>query len=243
MPNSSSEIILEVPVFDVQSAINASGGGAHRLEICACPKSGGETPSIDFVEEVLTKITLPVMVMIRSRGGNFVYDENEQHNMLRQIREFNQLPVSGYVFGALTSLGDLDCSFLQELIHATDGRDFTLHRAIDFSRDIFKNLEAAFSLGFRRVLTSGAKPSAIDGIENLRKMMELAGNDISIMPGSGIHPNQISEFKKLPFLKEIHASCKLVSPEKGSDFESMLGSADGITQKQNVELIITALQQ
>ena len=155
--------LLEVCVDSVESAINAAQGGAMRLELCACLAVGGISPDEDLFRMVREQVDLPIRVLLRPRGGDFLYSEAEFELLRRQVRRFAALEADGVVIGALTADGRLDEPRMAELITLAGGRGVTLHRAFDVCRDPFEALEAARRLGVDTILTSGQQAKLYGG--------------------------------------------------------------------------------
>lgn len=227
-------IHLEVPVYTLESALAAYKGGAHRLEICSGRESGGETPDYETTQNILKQVKIPCMIMIRPRGGNFVYTAAELDLMKEQIKKFNTLPVAGFVFGILNDAGEVDEKSCRELIELS-GKPCTFHRAIDVCANIFDALESIIRCGFSNILTSGTKPKAIEGLSIIERLIAQARERINIIPGSGINPDNAHEFIKLKGITYLHSSCGEVNKNANNSFMS---SASGETQQHIVEAMI-----
>ncbi|KJF71923.1 copper homeostasis protein CutC [Agrobacterium arsenijevicii] len=202
-------MILEICVDDVAGLEAAVRGGADRIELCAALSGGGVTPSVGFMHRAAA-YDLPVSVMIRPRAGDFVFTHDEADVMKRDIDAARAAGLSGVVLGASLADGSLDIPLLEELRHHADGLDVTLHRAIDVVPDMDEALEAAIALGFPRILTSGGARSALEGIETLARLSELADGRIVIMPGAGVRPPIVQTLLDRFPITEIHASCSTV---------------------------------
>lgn len=200
--------LLEAPVFNVQSALDAATLGIHRLELCANFLEGGETPSAGMLKFLKFELDIPVFVMIRPRGGDFCYSQKELMVMKRDIQLLGDLGADGFVFGVLDNQGKINQEACEALVRTASGRPCTFHRAFDACRDQEEALEPIIQSGFKRILTSGAQNSIDDGIEQIEAVMEKAKDKIIIMPGGGAKPEHVTRFKKSPYFSEIHASCK-----------------------------------
>lgn len=209
-----SKIIFEAPVFNLGAALEAAQFGINRIELCANFPEGGETPSAGMVKLLKEEIDIPVFVMIRPRGGGFVYSQKELMVMKRDIELLLELGADGFVFGALDNWGRVNTDACEMLIRAASGRPCTFHRAFDASVDLFDSLESIISTGFARILTSGGKNTATEGLETLRELIGKAQDRISIMPGGGTKPEHVSFLKETGYLRDIHASCKTWKPSK-----------------------------
>ncbi|RXK49611.1 copper homeostasis protein CutC [Aquirufa rosea] len=182
-------ISLEVCSYSLYSCLAADQAGADRVELCASPWEGGTSPSAGVVSEALTLTSLGIHVMVRARGGDFCYDAWEKKTMLAEVNQYLSMGVHGIVVGALNPKGDLDIDFLKEVTYIVgDSAELTCHRAIDVSRQPLEVMEALIELGFTRILTSGQKNKAIEGIDAIANMVEAAQGRIQIMAGSGVNP-------------------------------------------------------
>ncbi|WP_215224807.1 copper homeostasis protein CutC [Echinicola shivajiensis] len=204
-----SSLILEAPVFTVEAALKAAEYGIDRLELCADFLEGGETPSAGTLKLIKEKVDIPVFVMIRPRGGDFVYTNEELEVMKEDIKVLKGLGADGFVFGVLTPKGEVNIGACEQLIEVTGGLPCTFHRAFDASRNLEKSLEAVIECGFRRILTSGGKNTVTEGMDMINNLLEKAGSRIVIMPGGGMNPDLVEPLSVSGNLKEIHASCKV----------------------------------
>ena len=212
MPNPTP-VSVEVCAYSLYSCLAADRAGAQRVELCASPWEGGTTPSAGLVEQALNSTSLEIHAMVRPRGGDFVYDETEKQTMLAEARALVAQGVHGIVVGALLPSGDLDIEFLREFRKITDGRELTCHRAIDVSREPLEVMEQLIAIGFNRILTSGCKDKALDGIENIAELVAAAKGRIQIMAGSGVNPMNCLEFVQVG-VNAIHLSAKTTRNSK-----------------------------
>lgn len=200
--------ILEICAGSVESAIAARDGGAQRIELCAALEVGGVTPSAGLIAEARKIDGLTLNVIIRPRGGDFLYNEYEAACMEQDIRTCKQLGVDGVVIGALTADGDIDTVLCKRLIAAAKGMSITFHRAFDMCRDPKKALEELIVMGCDRVLTSGQAATAEAGIPLLKELVQQAGRRIIIMPGCGVNSNNAAAILNATGTTEIHASAR-----------------------------------
>ncbi|MBR4065484.1 MAG: copper homeostasis protein CutC [Bacteroidaceae bacterium] len=200
--------ILEICAGSVESAIAARDGGAQRIELCAALEVGGVTPSAGLIAEARKVEGLTLNVIIRPRGGDFLYNEYEAACMEQDIRTCKQLGVDGVVIGALTPDGDIDTVLCKRLIAAANGMSITFHRAFDMCRDPKKALEELIVMGCDRVLTSGQAATAEAGIPLLKELVQQAGRRIIIMPGCGVNSNNAAAILNATGTTEIHASAR-----------------------------------
>lgn len=198
---------LEVCCFSLESAVAAQEGGAHRIELCENSYEGGTTPGFGLLKRAREKLQIGLFVMIRPRGGDFLYSPDEIKVMLYDIANARDLGADGVVLGALQSDGFLDLDNMKLLIEEARGLQVTLHRAFDLTPDPLRTLREAVDLGVNSILTSGQKPTAAEGIPLIRTMVELAGTSLRIMPGCGINEGNLWEILETG-VREIHVSAK-----------------------------------
>ena len=201
------EFLVEVCANGVESCIAAQEGGADRVELCASIPEGGTTPSygeIKVARRVLTSTRLHVI--IRPRGGDFLYTDLEVERMAADIAVCRELGVDGVVFGCLNADGTFDVEKNRYLIECSKGMSVTCHRAFDRAINPEQALETVINLGFDRILTSGQQPKAIQGAELLAKLNRQAAGRIILMAGSGVTEQNISELREITSLHEFHFS-------------------------------------
>lgn len=200
---------FEVCANSVESCLAAQAGGADRVELCAGIPEGGTTPSygdIIVAREVLTKTRLHVI--IRPRGGDFLYSPVEQRIMLKDIDNARQLGADGVVFGCLTAEGDIDIPLMKQLMEAARGMSVTFHRAFDVCRNPQKALEDIVSLGCDRILTSGQQPTAEQGIPLLKELQKQAAGRIILLAGCGVNETNIAHIAAETDIREFHFSAR-----------------------------------
>src|SRR5690606_8681384 len=195
---------LEICVDTPASLAAAIAGGADRIELCSALSVGGLTPSAGLMA-LAAKAPLPVHAMIRPRAGDFVFSDPEIAAMEADIDAARNAGLPGVVLGATRPDGALDTQTLARLIARAQPLDLTLHRAFDLAPDFPRAVDDAIALGFNRILTSGGAPRAIDGLENLKRIIAHAAGRIAIMPGSGITPETAASFLALG-ITDLHAS-------------------------------------
>ncbi|MFI5172949.1 MAG: copper homeostasis protein CutC [Chitinophagales bacterium] len=201
---------LEICVFSINDVITAVANGADRIELCASYLEGGITPSYATITETFKYIDPKnVVVMIRPRGGNFIYSAAEFNVMKEDISVCESLGVKNIIFGIITSEGKLDMERNKILIEAASPMHCTLQRAFDLTKDPFEALDHAIDCGFKRVLTSGQKPSVLEGATLIKQLIEKAANRIDILPGAGITSSNAEQLILETQCKEIHASAKM----------------------------------
>jgi copper homeostasis protein len=201
-----SNYILEIACFNVESAIVAAKAGASRIEFCEDYAVGGITPSQEHINQVKRQVTVPVYVMIRPRGGDFIYTEEEFEVMKKQVTWCKQNNLDGIVFGMLTKQRKVDDYRCRILIHLAHPMKSTFHRAIDETEDIDASMETIISCGFHRILTSGKQATAVEGATTIRQLINQADNRIIILPGGGIRSDNIAAVKETTGAAEFHSA-------------------------------------
>ena len=205
-------MILEIAVFNLESAIIASNSGAHRIELCTAPAEGGLTQSAATMRLAKKYVNTPIHVMIRPREGDFCYSEREFETMLLDIAAAKVVGIEGIVAGILNPDGTVDEKRMALLVDAAYPMNVTFHRAFDMVKDQEKALEAIIYAGCARILTSGGKQTVIQGINKIAELVKIAGDRISIMPGSGINLDNINKIAEETGAKEIHLSARWLVP-------------------------------
>lgn len=199
-------MLLEICANSVESAINAQTGGADRIELCHDLTVGGVTPSEPELREVREKVSIPVFVLVRSRAGDFVYTQEEVEEMKKSILLCKQLGYEGVVIGALTAQNTIDLNAMKVLVGAAKGMKVTFHRAFDELTDYKEALTQLIGLGIDRILTSGLTSNAVAGADTLTELVKLRGEELIIMPGGGVRPDNIKVLLGTG-AKEFHSSC------------------------------------
>jgi copper homeostasis protein len=205
---------LEIIGFNIESCIAAQEGGANRIELCANPGEGGTTPSCAFIKAARKKLHIHLYVMIRPRGGDFLFSDDEFEIMKNDIVVCKQLGCDGIVTGILNKEGKIDKKRCQELIDLAYPLEATFHRAFDRVANPLEALEDIIDLGFERILTSGLKPKAIEGVLLLSQLMQQSAERIIIMPGSGINSENIISIAESTGATEFHSSASKVTDSK-----------------------------
>ena len=177
---------VEVCAYSLESCLNAQQAGASRVELCSGPGEGGTTPSAGLIAAVREHISIDLYVMIRPRGGDFVYDSNELDVMRRDIDIARSMGANGVVIGVLLPDGTVDVDRTRSLVQHAHPMGVTFHRAFDLTPDPLQALEAIIETGAERVLTSGQQPTAPQGARLLTQLVWQAGNRIEIMAGGGV---------------------------------------------------------
>lgn len=197
---------LEVIAFDIASCDAIANAGAHRIELCSGPQEGGTTPSHGFIRAAREKVNIDLFPIIRPRGGDFLYSADEFEIMKSDVLLCKESGCNGIVTGMLLADGSIDTARMAKLLEPADDMEVTFHRAFDQCRDPFEALEQIISIGCKRILTSGQKPTAAEGANLISELIHRAGNRITIMPGSGINPENIRSIAGQTGATEFHAS-------------------------------------
>jgi len=192
-----SKTVIEVCVDSVESAIAAYKGGATRLELCGNLVIGGTTPSPELYNEVRRYTDIPMRVLIRPRFGDFCYSEYEFNIMKNEIQMFREMNAEGIVIGMLLPNGNLDVKRLKEVRKLAGNMKVTLHRAFDMCVDREKALAEALSLGIDTILTSGGENTCVEGVYNIKRIVDKANDKIEILVGGGVTNKNVDILKKI----------------------------------------------
>jgi len=199
---------IEICAANIQSALAAEEGGASRIELVDNLFEGGTTPSYAAIKTAVDLLTIDIMVMIRPRGSDFCYSDLEFEMMMKDILLCRELGVKGVVFGLLNSDGTVDTRRTRQLVEYARPLEVTFHRAFDVTPDPFDALEDIISCGVDRILTAGQQNTVPEGLELLVKVIQKAGDRIRIMPGSGIHEENIRSIRDATGVREFHLTAR-----------------------------------
>ncbi|PKP22771.1 MAG: copper homeostasis protein CutC [Bacteroidetes bacterium HGW-Bacteroidetes-22] len=230
----------EVCIGSVASAIEAARGGAQRVELCDNLLEGGTTPSAGSIQACLNIPHLKTMVMIRPRGGDFLYNETEFDIMKRDVIVARELGAHGVVFGILLADGTIDRVRMMQLVELSGSMDITCHRAFDMTRDPFEAMECLIGMGIKRILTSGQQPKAPLGAALITKLIEKAGDRIIIMPGAGVNETTIEKMAATG-AREFH-----IAPTRSIDSEMVFRNSSismGTPEQPEYKTIIVDLER
>ena len=200
---------IEICVDSVAGAVAAERGGADRVELCDNLLEGGTTPSLGCIRLARQNIRIGLQVIIRPRGGDFLYDDYEMQVIREDIRLCKEAKADGVVIGCLTAEGEIDQARTRELIGLARPMNVTLHRAFDMCRDAKKGLEDLVSLGVDRVLTSGQEASCLEGMDLIAALQRQAAGRIIVMPGGGITPRNVSRIVAGTGVSEVHLTARV----------------------------------
>jgi copper homeostasis protein len=227
---NETNYIIEIATSDFGTTQSAVEGGADRIELCANLAEGGTTPSYGQVRKCREAFTVQLYPIIRTRGGDFLYTDEEFEIMLRDAVLCKELHCDGIVIGLLNADGSIDTKRTAKLIEAAYPLGVTFHRAFDRCLDPFAALEQLIEIGCERILTSGQQPAAPDGVDLIAELNKKADERIIIMPGSGVRKDNIKMLAEKTGCMEFHSSLRGKSNSKMSFIHpAFAGSAESYT--------------
>jgi copper homeostasis protein len=200
---------LEIIAFNVESCQIAQASGATRIELCDNPGDGGTTPSYGFVKAARQQLQIELYAMVRPRGGDFFYSDEEFEIMKTDVLMHKQLGCDGVVIGMLNKDGSVDTIRCKQLVQLAYPMSVTFQRAFDRVNDPFKALETIIEMGCQRILTSGLVPNCLDGAPLIAQLIKKADERIIIMPGSGLRSTNVIEVAKITGATEFHTSARV----------------------------------
>ena len=209
--------LLEVATSSIERSLAAERAGADRLELCVELEKGGVTPSRDLIRRVRAAVRIPIHVLVRPRAGDFVYTSAEFAQMKEEIAAIGEVKVQGIVTGVLLPDGSVDKQRTRELVALAAPMQVTFHRAFDETKDLTVALEDIVLTGAVRILTSGGAADALAGASALRSLIHQAGNRITILPGGGLHADNIAEVARSTGAYELHTGLGGVIPYASQD--------------------------
>lgn len=205
--------LLEIACFNPQSALIAQAAGADRIEFCDNDAEGGTTPSKGLLRQIRSAISIPLNVMVCPRGGGYVYSDLEFESMKEDILFCKEIGVDGIVIGILLPDYAVDAQRCRELLKLAYPMNATFHRAFDLTPDPFVALKTITDLGFDRLLTSGQKNNALEGAELIKALIAAANQDIILIPGGGVRPNNLKALAELTGAMEFHSAASIKTPQ------------------------------
>jgi copper homeostasis protein len=208
----AEQVLIEVCVDSVASAVAALQGGAARVELCSDLIEGGVTPSAGLIELVRARVSIGLQVIIRPRGGDFCYTSEEIEIMRRDIAVAKELGADGVVLGILDADGHVNVHCTRHLVELARPLNVTFHRAFDMSADLFQSLEDVCATGADRLLTSGGEQRCLQGAETIARLAKLAGGRIAIMAGGGISHHDAAAIIERTGVREIHVGLSTPVP-------------------------------
>ncbi len=208
------KVIVEVAVFSIEAALSAINAGADRIEFCENPNEGGTTPSYGSLQTLIKLTDVPIFPIIRPRGGDFFYTNNEFECIKADVLLCKELGYPGAVVGLLTMDGSIDVARTKSLVELAAPMEITFHRAFDRCNDPIKGLEDLIQAGCKRILTSGQVPNVVDAMPLIKKLIEKAAGRIIILPGSGVRSNNCKQIVQATGAIEIHSSVRKAVPSQ-----------------------------
>ncbi|GAA4750027.1 copper homeostasis protein CutC [Flavisolibacter ginsenosidimutans] len=205
---------VEVIAFNIESCAVIQQSGAHRIELCDNPHDGGTTASYGMIKAAREKVNIQLFPIIRPRGGDFLYNEDEFNIMKNDVQLCKGLCCDGVVLGLLQKDGSIDIKRTAELVELAYPMEVTFHRAFDRCCNPFETLEQLIEIGCQRILTSGQKPLATEGAELIAELIKAADDRIIIMPGSGVRPDNIKALAQKTGAVEFHSSLRTKAESK-----------------------------
>lgn len=198
-------MILEACVETFQEALTAQNNGANRIELCSHLELDGLTPGMELTEKACKELVIPVMVMVRPRGGNFVYTEEEIAFMEKEIALVKDLGAAGIVFGLLTPDNQIEMESTRRLVQAASPLPVTFHKAIDLMDDPAEGVRQLLQIdGITRILTSGGKPTALEGASKIQEMIKVADGKITILVAGKVTYGNRDEVAAMTGANELH---------------------------------------
>jgi len=202
------KIIFELCAESIQACLAAREGGADRLELCTALSEGGLTPSHGLTPAAALRSGLPVHVLLRPRGGDFLYTDEEFALMREDLLHANTLRVSGFVLGILRADGTVDIERTRELVDLAAPLEITFHRAFDYTASLDQALEDVIATGCKRVLTSGGARDVLAGADTLARLVELAAGRIEIAAGGGLRIRDAAALARATRASHFHGSLR-----------------------------------
>jgi copper homeostasis protein len=235
-------ILLEIIAYCAEACEIAQTNGADRVELCDNPHDGGTTPSHGRIRQARGMLDIPLFPIIRPRGGDFLYSDEEFLIMEHDILQCKALGCDGVVIGLLRPDGTIDRERTARLVEAAYPMDVTFHRAFDRVKDPMQSLEDVISTGCTRILTSGLRPTVSEGVETIRRLQQAAKGRIVIMPGSGVRPDNIREIAEKTGVAEIHSSAaakrgsamEFVNPSISESLDHTVPDADAVKRMRSI---------
>ncbi|WP_348790065.1 copper homeostasis protein CutC [Leifsonia sp. NPDC080035] len=245
----TGRIAVEICLEDLAGVRTAEAAGADRIELCAALSEGGITPSIGTVAAALGAVTtMGVNVLVRQRGGDFVFDADELDAMVGDIRAIRGLPnPSGvplaFVVGALNPDGTVDLDATRALVDACGDAPVTFHKAFDQTPDLAAALETLIGLGVARVLTSGGAPNVIDGEDALVRLVAQSDGRIAVLAGGGVRPANVAELVRRTGVTEVHLRAAQTVPSAAARTSAYDPGTRETTSSSMVEAVVGAVRE
>jgi copper homeostasis protein len=221
MMSGASPVLVEACVDSVASCVAAERGGAMRVELCDALFDGGTTPSAGMIAACKAAVSIPVFVMIRSRGGGFIYSNHEKDVMRRDVIAARDLGADGFAVGGLRSDAKIDTDLVHSLVDAAGEQPVTFHRAFDFTPDLAQSLEVLAGAGVSRILTSGGAPTAAEGAASIGELVRRSASRVTVIAGGGIREHNVRSLVSISGVREVHV--RLTRLSAGNEFATRRG--------------------
>jgi copper homeostasis protein len=237
--------VLEICCYNLASAVVAADAGADRIELCADPAAGGTTPGIGLIKAVRKKTGLELCSIIRIRGGDFLFSDEEFDVMLHDVEACKFAGCDGVVFGMLLPDGRVDKIHSARLLEKAYPMEVCFHRAFDWARNPFEALEDIIEIGYERILTSGQQPTAILGAPLIRDLVIQADGRIQIMPGSGVRASNIADLKNETGASHFHSSARILKKSQMEFVQPFMNEdqAAVMTDKYEIQQMLLQLEK
>ena len=229
-----AKVLLEICCGSIDDAIQASEGGADRVELCSALFLGGLTPSLGAIQEARKRLRIPIIAMVRPRSGGFCYTDAEFASMERDVRAALDHGADGIVFGILTPDGQVDVPRNTRMRELIGDRQAVFHRAFDVVPNPKQTLETLISLGITRVLTSGQEPSVLEGARLIKELIQQAGNRIEVLPGGGMRPDQVPEVIERTGCSQVHLTAFKTVHDASTEARSIITFGGALTPPENL---------
>ena len=236
---------IEICCYSLESAIKAEKSGADRVELCDNYSEGGTTPSFATIELAIEKLNIPVNVIVRPRGGDFLYTELEYEIIKKDILKIKEINANGIVIGFLKKDGNIDIERTKEIVNLALPMEITFHRAFDMCQNHLEALEQLKEIGITRILTSGGKNTAFEGIDLISELVKKANGEIIIMPGSGVNDKNLNELMQKTKAFEFHSSAKAFENSKMEYFNQniSMGGTESVNEFSKVTVNTAQIQK
>ena len=234
---------LEICSFNLTSAMVAQLAGAHRVELCASPDEGGTTPSPGLIANAREQLHIELYPIIRPRGGDFLFSDEEFRIMLKDVAYCKQIGCDGVVIGMLCTDGTVDRARCGKLVQLAYPMGVTFHRAFDWAVNPFEAMEDIIAIGCERILTSGQRPTAMEGAALINELIRQADHRIIIMPGSGVRSSNMPALMKDTGACEFHTSARSRIASAMQYVNTSMGEDQSVVRadRQEIEKILRQL--
>jgi copper homeostasis protein len=227
---------LEICCYNLDSVLIAADAGAYRVELCADPAAGGTTPGIGLIKTARKKIKIELYPIIRIRGGDFLFSDEEFEVMLHEVDACKSAGCEGVVIGMLLPDGRVDKMHVSRLVEKAYPMGVCFHRAFDWTRNPFEALEDIIGIGCERILTSGQQPTAMLGAPLIKDLVAQADGRIQIMPGSGVRAANIADLKNETGATQFHSSACILKKSSMEFIQPFMAEDQWIVMADRYEI-------